>query len=191
MSCRHQFTAFALSGQRTSEPDSDEADDDDDAAKEIEDSLIDDEIQRWAPAIFIGSCVLVFTQCYVLANVISGTGLFECADSDDCEISGTFCRVSAARCGYCGADAPMNSSINTAGDYYNEPYAGADFAGFNKTAVDLLCAEVDEVNVFGRMSYYGPVPAPTNLSEKFSSIENLPGIGLSLSVLSPIFIFPE
>lgn len=134
---RHsQFTAFALSGKRNAVDRADSSEDfrgtvhlsprDDNRDElvrsrsseqdhEMEDAHIDNELDAWGPCLLFAACVMVFTQCMVVAAVMSGTGTKSCEYNYACDIKGTYCRSvggTVDRCSYCGADSPLAIQVD-------------------------------------------------------------------------------
>jgi hypothetical protein len=107
-----------------------------------------------APLLYLGSLVMVLTQCMATIAVWVGTFFPSCASSAHCGM-GTWCRQE--RCAYCGDTVPLLLEVGADCEFGLNRYGGQstkadaacstrnwardpNFVGFNQSAVAGLCA---------------------------------------------------
>jgi hypothetical protein len=89
----------------------------------------------------LAGVAMVALQCMVVIGTLTGTFSPTCASSDQCHQAGMFCDVGATkRCGFCGNPVLPPQADPATGGTLNDVTA-PDFAGFNLTAVEEMCAD--------------------------------------------------
>jgi hypothetical protein len=101
-----------------------------------------DEDAAWSVITVLAGFAMVLGQCAVAAGLFIGTRRPSCESSDQCAQKGTWCAVGDGdRCQFCGNLVPLPLQTDRAtGGTLNQPEY-EDFAGFNATLVEEVCAD--------------------------------------------------
>jgi Zn ribbon nucleic-acid-binding protein len=115
------------------------------------DAEADVQMRALAPAMLVGSYVIVIAQCATVVGIVAGTLFPACENNDFCA-NGEACNIDTKTCVRCGATQPLrmqrSSTTSETFNWFRDPL----FAGYNTTAYAELCdapAASDGLNSLG------------------------------------------